>query len=283
MNDAVRVEIQATTANAGKVIRLARLVRPDGRTLVATLAHGLLRGPIPDEGRPVDLGPLATSLASAGVDGIVVSPGFLQANVVHLAGRGAPAIVLCVDWTNQFRSTEGALGFREGRTTSVASVEDAARLGADAVMTYLFVGSDDPAVEAEEVRRNAAISRACEELGIVRIIETMARGARVPVDDERNTEYVALHCRIAYEIGCDLVKTEWTGGRESFARVISACPAPILVAGGPKASAPSDAVRLAADAIAAGASGVVFGRNIVQAEDPVAVVRAVSAVIHEDR
>ena len=283
MDDAVKVGIKATTTNAGKVIRLARLMRPDGRTLVATVAHGLLRGPIPDEGRPIDLGPLATSLGIAGVDGIVVSPGFLQANAVYLAGRCAPAIVLCVDWTNQFRPTDGGLGFSEGRTTTVASVEDAARLGADAVMTYLFVGSDDPAVEAEEVRRNAAVSRRCEELGIVRIIETMARGARVPVDDERKAEYVALHCRMAYEIGCDLVKTEWTGDRESFAQVVDACPAPILVAGGPKSSTPSGAVGLAVDAIAAGAAGVVFGRNIVQAQDPVAVVRAVSAAIHGDQ
>lgn len=258
-------------------------MRPDGRSFVTTLAHGLLRGPIPDEGRPADLGPLAEALATAGVDGLVVSPGFLQANVRHLAGRSAPAIVLCVDWTNQFRPANGALGFPEGRTTSVASVEDAARLGADAVMTYLFIGSDDPAVEAEEVRRNAAVSRACEQFGIVRIIETMARGARMSPEDEQRTDLVALHSRIAYEIGCDLVKTEWTGSVESFTRVVEACPAPILVAGGPKLSKPSGALRLAADAIAAGAAGVVFGRNVVQADDPIAVASSIVGVVHEGR
>lgn len=267
--------------NSGKVIRHARLMRADGRSFVATLAHGLLRGPIEDEGRPADLGPLAASLGSAGIDGIVVSPGFLQANAIHLAGRDAPAIVLCVDWTNQFRPRDEGLGFDEGRTTTVASVEDAVRLGADAVMTYLFLGSADASVEAEEIRRNAAVSRACEQLGVVRIIETMARGARLPVADELKPELVALHSRIAYEIGCDLVKTEWTGSVDLFRRVVEACPAPILIAGGAKLADPADAVRLAAEAIEAGAAGVVFGRNIVQADDPVAAARAVAAAIHQ--
>lgn len=265
--------------DSGTTIRLARIMRSDGRSLTGTVAHGLLRGPIPGEGHPAELGQLVSSLGEAGLDAIVVSPGFLRANARSLSGRCAPGIVLCLDWTNQFRGAD-ELGYAEGRSTLVASVDDAVRLGADAVMTYLFLGSQDAQIEAAEVERNGRISRRCEELGVVRIIETMARGSRLAADEERNARYVALHSRIAAEIGCDLVKTEWTGSPASFSEVVYACPVPVLVAGGPRTDRPEDAVEMARLAVEAGAAGVVFGRNIVQADDPTAVVRALAELIH---
>lgn len=269
----------AAGLDSGTTIRLARIMRSDGRSLTGTVAHGLLRGPIAHEGEPAELGRVVSSLGEAGLDAIVVSPGFLRTNARWLSGRCAPGIVLCLDWTNQFRGVE-ELGYEEGRSTLVASVDDAVRLGADAVMTYLFLGSEDAGVEAREVERNARVSRRCEELGVVRIIETMARGSRLSVDEERAARHVALHSRVAAEIGCDLVKTEWTGSRASFSEVVDACPVPILVAGGPRTDRPGDAVEMARLAVEAGAAGVVYGRNIVQAKDPVSVVRGLADVIH---
>jgi class I fructose-bisphosphate aldolase len=217
---------------------------------------------------------------AAGMDALVVSPGFLQANAGYLAGRSAAGIILGLEWTNTFRDPDSALGFREGRSTVVGTVEDALRLGADAVMTYIFVGYEDPAAEAEHVRWNAEISRQCEQLGMVRIIETMARGARVPEEMERKKEYVELHARIAYEIGCDLIKTEWTGDAGSFQQVVEAAPVPILLAGGPRRD-PIEALRVAEEAIGAGAMGLVFGRNVVQAHNQEAMVMALSRVVHD--
>ena len=83
-----------------------------------------------------------------------------------------------VDWTNQWRDPS-MLGFDEGRTAALAMVEDAVRWGADAVLTYMFVGLDDPAAEANEIRRNAEINRSCERLGIVHIVESVAPPAAV--------------------------------------------------------------------------------------------------------
>jgi fructose-bisphosphate aldolase, class I len=269
----------AYVLDSGTTIRSSRIVRSDGRALVGTVAHGLLRGSIPGEGDPRELGRMVSSLGQAGLDAIVTSPGFLRQNARWLSGRAAPGIVLCLDWTNQFRGEED-LGYPEGRSTSVASVDDAVRLGADAVMTYLFLGSEDAEVEAREVDRNARISRRCEELGIVRIIETMARGSRVPIDEERAARYVSLHSRIAAEIGCEFVKTEWTGSAATFSEVTRDCPVPVLVAGGPKAERPEDAVGMARLALDAGAVGVVYGRNIVQAPDPASMVRALAEAIH---
>jgi DhnA family fructose-bisphosphate aldolase class Ia len=271
-----------TLRNAGKCIRLARLVNPhDHRSVIATVAHGLLRGPMSGEGVPSELGGVVKKLGQAGIDGIVVSPGFLQANATYLAGRNAPGIVLCLEWNNVFRDRELALGYREGRSTMMGGVEDALRLGADAVMTYIFLGYDDPELEANLVRENAILSRECERLGMVRIIETMARGARLSEDQVYRKEYVALHSRIAYEVGCDFIKTEWTGDVDSFREAVRACPIPIFLAGGPHTARPLDALKLAEQAIQAGAMGLVFGRNIIQAANREGMAAALKKVVHD--
>jgi class I fructose-bisphosphate aldolase len=269
------------TSDSGRSIRLGRVLDGrDGRSVVATVAHGLLRGALPGEEPPAAMGRYLEALGTAGIDAIVMSPGVLRSNAQHLAGRGSPGIIICLDWTNAFRDRESSLGFVEGRSAAIGTVEDALRMGADAVLTYLFLGAGDPSVEAEGVRQNALISRACDELGVVRIIEAMIRGARLPSDETTRADYVALACRTAFEIGCDLIKTEWTGSTESFRAVVGASPLPILVAGGPRTGRPIEALRLAQDAIEAGAAGVVFGRNIVQIEDSVGMVTALRRVVH---
>lgn len=266
----------------GRAIRWGRVVDiRDGRTVIATYAHGLLRGPLAGEPKPPAIGPQLEAFRDVGLDAILMSPGMLRTNARHLSGRCSPGIVVCLDWTNAFRDRQTALGFDEGRSSPIGTVDDALRWGADAVLTYLFIGSSDPAVEADAMRYNAAISRACERLGMVRIIETMARGARVAENEATRPEYVALHCRIASELGCDLIKTEWTGSVETFRSVAETTPVPIVVAGGPRADSVVEALRLAQDGIAAGAAGVVFGRNLVQAADPVATADALRRVVHE--
>ena len=271
-----------TMSSPGKVIRLGRLVgQTDGRCLFVTIAHGLLRGPIPREVKAAQFGPLARELCGAGADGIVVSPGFLGCNAAYLAGHNAKGIILCLEWNNSFRDMVSGLGFSEGRSAMIGTIEDAVRLGADAVMTYVFLGHDDPEVEAAHVSRNAALSRECERLGVVRVIETMSRGGRMVDADTRRKDYVAMHARIASEIGCDLIKTEWTGDEGSFREVVEACLVPVLVAGGPQESDPVDALRMVEQALRAGAIGVVFGRNIIQASNPVGMVTALHGVVHQ--
>jgi DhnA family fructose-bisphosphate aldolase class Ia len=167
----------------------------------------------------------------------------------------------------------------EGRSAILGSVEDALSLGADGIITYIFIGSNDSDAEARHIAQNAALSRECDRLGVVRIIETMIRGRGVNAEDERNPDYVVMAARIAYEVGCDMVKTEWPGSAESLARVVEACPAPILVAGGELAPA-NEVLGMAKEALAAGARGLVIGRNIVQATRRMEMVRELNSVVH---
>jgi len=282
MNNMIE-SLYPTVRNSGKLIRLGRIVDPaDGRGLIATVVYGLLNGPKPNEHENLyNLGEMVKGLGQAGIDGILVSPGFLQIYSPYLVYGSAPGVILCLEWNNMFRNQEHRLGFEEGRSTFIGTIEDALRLGADAILTYIFIGYEDPEIEAYYIRQNALLSRECEKLGMVRIIETMARGRRLQSEEVRRKEYVKLHTRIASEIGCDIIKTEWPGDRDAFQEVVDCCPVPIFLAGGPSTNEPIDTLKLAEDAMRSGAKGLLFGRKILEAKDPYAITKALRNIVHD--
>jgi DhnA family fructose-bisphosphate aldolase class Ia len=91
---------------------------------------------------------------------------------------------------------------------------------------------------------------------------------------------MASAARLAFEHGADYIKTYYTGSPESFRTVIENCPVPCLIAGGPRMNTVEETLEVVAGAMAAGASGVVFGRNIWQHKNPAGMVRALQRVIH---
>jgi DhnA family fructose-bisphosphate aldolase class Ia len=264
----------------GQRIRLGRVVNPEtGRGVVATIAHGAFLGPLTGEPEPGDTARFVRALGDAGADAVLVTPGTLAQAAHGFVGRGAPGSMVVLDWTNQFREDPALAGFPEGRPALVSSVEDALRLGADAVLTYLFLGLDDPRAEADLVAYNGRVSRDCERLGVARAIEFMARGRKVG-ERARDPQLVRLGVRLAAEIGADVIKCEWTGDVESFRQVVRSCAVPVFVAGGPSAAGPLAALELAHEAIRAGAQGLVFGRNVVQAPSPTRMVAALAGIVH---
>jgi class I fructose-bisphosphate aldolase len=91
-----------------------------------------------------------------------------------------------------------------------------------------------------------------------------------------------MYCRISAEIGADMVKCIYPGNLQALTQVISACPAPVLLAGGSKAERPEIAYEKAQIALDAGAAGLVFGRNIFEAADPAAEVARFRQIIHRE-
>src|SRR5690554_2909987 len=216
--------------NTGKTIRLGRILHPGARrAAVVAFDHGLHIGVIPGVERP---GEMLEQLAEAGADAFLVSPGIARRFSSVFTGRGAPGLILRVDWTNRWREP-GMLGSDEGRGRMIASVEGALQLGADAMLTYMFFGYGDPDAEARQAEDVARLAETCEAFGMGCIIEPMARGVRADHDIYR-AEYVALGARIACELGADILKTDYTGSAESFRTVTAAAFRPILIAGGPK-------------------------------------------------
>jgi fructose-bisphosphate aldolase, class I len=265
-------------SNAGKTIRLGRILNPTTqRAAVVAFDHGLHLGAIPGVMQPEQT---LRDLSDAGADAFLVAPGVARAFAQVFAGRGAPGLILRLDWTNRWRDADH-LGSDEGRGGVIGAVEDAARLGADAVLVYLFIGYENPADEARQVEDVARIAMACERLGMGCIIEPMPRGKRVGADPY-NATYIALGARMACEIGADLLKTDYSGNSESFQQVIAASFRPVLIAGGPKTTTLRETLEMVTGARDAGACGMFIGRNVFQAETPSRMMQTLHDIIHAD-
>ncbi|MBN1679677.1 MAG: fructose-bisphosphate aldolase [Anaerolineae bacterium] len=270
--------VSTALPNAGKMIRLGRVIDPsDQRAAVVAFDHGLHIGIIPGVENPGDTLAL---LAGAGADAFLVGPGVARTFAHVFAGHGAPGLILRLDWTNRWRSPD-MLGSEEGRGRLIASVEDAARLGADAVLVYMFVGYEDPDAEARQVEDVARLAQACERLGIGCIIEPMPRGKRAD-HDIYGADFVAMGARMACEIGADVLKTDYTGDADSFRKVTAAAFRPVLIAGGPKTATLREALAMVSGALEAGACGMFIGRNVFQAPDPARMMAVLRRMIHEN-
>jgi DhnA family fructose-bisphosphate aldolase class Ia len=262
----------------GKAVRQARLIDPaDGRGFCVAFDHALQLGASPGLENPEAS---LAMMAEAGVDAVILPLGTAERAGPALARRRGPALILRLDQTTMWR--EGTrLDYPDGHTRLVASVEDAQRLGADAVITYLFVGHNDPAEETRAFEANARVNAAARAAGIPHIIETMAARHALP-GEVFTPELVAMHTRIGVEMGADIIKTDWPGSAAALATIAAALPVPVMLAGGPRQQTDAETLALVSQIVTAGAAGILFGRAIFQARDPLAMMKACRAVIHDN-
>jgi putative autoinducer-2 (AI-2) aldolase len=153
----------------------------------------------------------------------------------------------------------------------VVAAEEAIRMNAAAVGVSIFVGSE---YERESLGNLARAVNEFERYGIP-VMAVTAVGKEL---GKRDARYLSLSCRIAAELGARVVKTYWC---EDFEVVTESCPAPVVIAGGPKTDDAAEVLSFVRDGIDRGAIGVNLGRNIWQHFDPVGVAKALRAVIHE--
>ncbi|MFZ3388341.1 class I fructose-bisphosphate aldolase [Buttiauxella gaviniae] len=270
-------------SRTGKAIRLGRILRPEtGCAVVVATSHGVMSGPPSGLKTRREIESVFAQLR--GADGVMVSPGMIPLVEQTYVGRDRPGLVLHLDWKNHARSlyTPGKDGRSEGVLAQLADISEVAACGIDAVMTYMYVGQKDTTLEQAEIVRNTRIARDCERHGIALIIEP--RSALEGIDPEAlSAKVMSMYCRIAADIGADLVKALWPGSVEAFAEVTSTCYTPVLLAGGAGGEDPYSTLQLAADAMQAGARGVMFGRRIFRAQQPASVLRALNAVVHENQ
>jgi putative autoinducer-2 (AI-2) aldolase len=109
-------------------------------------------------------------------------------------------------------------------------------------------------------------------------IPTLAVTA-VGKDMARDAQYFRLACRICAELGAHYIKTYYV--EKDFETVTASCPVPIVMAGGKKIPE-RDALTMAYNAIQRGAAGVDMGRNIFQSAAPIAMIKSVRAVVHDN-
>jgi len=236
----------------GKRLRLSRLTRKDGKTLIVAIDHGIVGI---TEGIENVLG-VVKKVIEGGADAVLVNFGVAR-KIIEKFG-GSVAIVLTIPFDPKY-------------------VELAVKMGVDAVKTTYF--GPVPLLE-DKYNKFSAIGQACEEWEIPWVAEV------VPVDDQNKTifeiEMIKKAARIGSELGGDIIKTAYTGTPSDYRKVIEASLAPIVVMGGPKMENVKDVLQITKDSIDAGAIGGAIGRNIWQHKDPVKMTRAIVSVIHEN-
>jgi len=239
--------------------RMSKIIRPeDGRTVMLAVDHGYFLGPTERLENPTrTIKPLLPY-----ADSLMLTRGVLRTSVNP--STDVP-IVLRVSGGS---SIVGEDLSKESITTSI---EDAMKLNASCLALSIFVGSK---YEHQTLTNLAKLVDEGERFGIP-ILAVTAVGKEMA----RDHRYLALACRIAAELGAHLIKTYYC---ENFQKVVDGCPVPVIIAGGKKLPNELDALQLACDAVDNGAIGVDMGRNIWQSDYPVAMIRAVRAIVHEN-
>jgi DhnA family fructose-bisphosphate aldolase class Ia len=259
----------------GKKIRLNRILnQPSRGTLVVAFDHALVLGPIPGtEDAPGQV----AQFVEARVDAILLNLGQIQRCSDCFLPGSTPGIIARIDWTTVWNSlSHGEHGGLH--SCMLGSAMDALRHGADAVLSYLVVGTGEADFETKEIARNAQLARECERLGMPLVIETLARGK--DVKNPADLQWLKLHTRIAVELGADVIKTDYAGSPECMRSVVEACPIPILVLGGSRNDAALDVVK---GVMEAGAAGVFFGRNVFQSQDMSGFLKQARLLLNENR
>jgi predicted phospho-2-dehydro-3-deoxyheptonate aldolase len=248
---------------AGKTIRLGRILdRKTERAVIIPMDHGVSAGPIAGVAaihRTIGL------VADGGGTAVVVHKGVVQG----LPAGPWPATGLIIHL-----SASTGLGKTPDAKTLVCTVEEALRLGADAVSVHVNFGAE---TEKEMLRDLGAVSGDCERLGVPLLVMAYPRGPNIK--SQYDVEVVKHAARAAAELGADLVKTNYTGSVESFRQVVSGCPVPVVIAGGPKMGSDLEVLRMVRESMDAGGSGVSIGRNVFQHADVAGMTRAVAAVV----
>jgi fructose-bisphosphate aldolase, class I len=262
----------------GKALRLSRILKGGGqRSASFAFDHGL-QGAALDGALDLQAG-IALAVG-AHLDAIILSPGALERAGELLASHARPSVIMRVDQTTMWR-LGGLTGSNEGHTRLIASVEDAVRLGADAVICYMFTGHKDPRLEVKSVEIAGEVASRARRWGMPIIVEPMvARNADLSPFD---AEAIAVNTRMAVEIGADVIKTDWSGDSRSFERVVAAAArTPILIAGGERRGADEDTLHMIAAILEAGAQGVLFGRAFFNSASPLRLMKAARGLIHDE-
>jgi fructose-bisphosphate aldolase / 2-amino-3,7-dideoxy-D-threo-hept-6-ulosonate synthase len=248
----------------GKDRRLGRLFRgPKGRCLMVPLDHGPWLGPVRGIDRPRSI---VQQVLAGGANALLVSPGVAR-SVQPIVGPEV-GIVLRVSITL-------GLAPEARQETPVATVETALCLDADAVAVSIFFGRGG---EVDTMRYLGELAEQCNRFGVPVLAEMMP--AMEHAYDPRSIAHAA---RIGFEMGADVIKTNYCGEVGAFRDVVHSSPVPIVVAGGPKREGEDDSpLPMVREIVAAGAAGVAIGRRVWQSADPEATVREIYGVLFDD-
>jgi len=240
--------------------RISRIIRPDtGRCMWLAADHGYFLGPIRKLEEPrKTIKPLLPY-----IDALMLTRGILRTSVPF---SSSVPIILRVSGGNSI------LGKELSNERITTSIKDAIRLNVSAVAVSIYIGAE---YEHQTLMNLSRVINEAYEYGIP-VLAVTAVGKELK---KRNARYLSLCCRIAAELGANIIKTYYC---DNFEKVITCSPVPIVIAGGPKLDTERDVMQIASDAVNKGAAGVDMGRNIWQSEHPIAMAKAIRHIVHKN-
>lgn len=249
----------------GKKIRLERIIdRNSHKTVIIPMDHGVTVGPI--EGL-ADMRQAISKVVAGGANAILMHKGMVRAG--HRgAGRDVGLII--------HLSAGTTLSPDPNAKELVCTVEEAIKLGADAVSVHINLGAE---TDKEMLSQLGYVAERCVDWQMPLVAMMYTRGPKIKSEyDVNNVKHAA---RVGAELGADIVKVVYTGSPETFAEVVQGCPVPVVIAGGPKMGSDEEIFKMVEGALKAGAAGVSIGRNAFQHKTPDKMVRALSKMVHE--
>ena len=250
----------------GKAIRMERIMnRNNGRTIIVPLDHGVTVGPIYGI---VDMRETVNQVAEGGANAMLMHKGIPRCS--HRQGGKDIGLIIHL-------SASTTLSPYPNAKTMVGTVTDALKLGADCVSIHVNLGDE---TESQMLSDLGSLCSEANEWGMPVLAMMYARGSKI--SNEYDPKVVAHCARVGVELGADIVKVNYTGDPETFAKVVDGCCVPVVIAGGPKLESERDLVQMVYDSIQAGGSGLSVGRNIFQHPSPAKIVAALSKVVHEN-
>lgn len=250
----------------GKQIRLERITnRNSKKTVIIPMDHGITMGPIPGL---ADMKSTVDQVAAGGANAIIIHKGVVESGhrgqgadvglIIHLSG----STILAPD---------------PNAKVLVCTVEEAIRLGADAVSIHVNIGSDD---EKQMLKDLGSVAKATRDWGMPLVAMMYTRGPKI--ENEYSPKVVKHAARIGAELGADIVKVVYTGSPETFHEVVGGCFVPVVIAGGEKMETDRQVMEMVKGSLEAGGSGVSIGRNAFQHKQPKRVVWAISQMVHHN-
>ncbi|MGZ4388064.1 MAG: class I fructose-bisphosphate aldolase [Gaiellaceae bacterium] len=249
--------------------RLNRLFAADGRCFDVAVDHGFF-GEEQFLAGIEDIEETIVTLAAAGPDAIQLSPG--QAPILQALPGAKPALVLRVDVGNVYGAEPSRHLFNE---LVADAVETAVRLDAACVCANLLRIEGEPEVHHQCVHNVTTLRAACDRYAMPLMVEPLVFGA-----GSGDAVQIATLVRQAVELGADVIKTDPSDDLDAYERVLEvARPRPLLVRGGGRMPE-EELLRMTERLMELGASGIVYGRNVIQHDDPAAITRKLMEIVH---
>lgn len=249
----------------GKSIRLERIInRESKKTVIIPMDHGMTLGPIPGL---ADIKGMIDKVVEGGANGILLHKGMVEAG--HRGGGKDVGLIMHL-------SASTSLSPYPNTKVMVCSVEEAIRLGADAVSIHVNLGD---VMDTKMLMDAGDVAWSCRKWGMPLLAMMYTRGEKIK--NQFDAVYVKHAARVGAELGADIVKVNYTGEPDTFREVVEGCPVPVVIAGGEKVETDEDLLAMVGGALEAGARGVSIGRNVFQHDKPIRVIQAIGKMVHE--